>query len=122
MSALTLNDGLVIGVSILVLAGAGLSLLGAVGLVRLQSFYDRVHAPTLGSTLGMALILVASWLWFGISEGRWLPRELLIAVFLTVTTPVTLILLARAALFRDRTEEAQPGEKSVPAAGGPSKK
>ena len=41
-------------------------------------------------------------------------REVLIAVFLTVTTPVTLILLARAALFRDRTEAPEPGEKPVP--------
>ncbi|RZJ43459.1 MAG: cation:proton antiporter, partial [Brevundimonas sp.] len=75
---------------------------------------DRVHAPTLGATLGMALILVASWLYFGAAQGRWLPRELLIAVFLTVTTPVTLILLARAALFRDRTEQSAPEEKPVP--------
>lgn len=98
----------------LVLAGAGLSLLGAIGLVRLRSFYDRVHAPTLGATLGMALILLASWLYFGTAQGRWLPRELLIAVFLTVTTPVTLILLARAALFRDRTGPSAPDEKPVP--------
>ena len=34
-------------------------------------------------------------------------REILIGLFLTVTTPVTLILLARAALFRDRTEGAE---------------
>lgn len=121
MSGLTLNDGLMILVSALVLIGAGLSLLGAFGLVKLQSFYDRVHAPTLGSTLGMTMILIASWLFFGLTEGRWLPRELLIAVFLTVTTPVTLILLARAALFRDRTEETEPNEKSVPAAGGQPK-
>lgn len=98
----------------LVVCGASLSLLGALGLVRLTSFYERVHAPTLGATLGMALILSASWLYFGSAHGRWLPRELLIGVFLTVTTPVTLILLARAALFRDRTEESEPGEKVVP--------
>jgi multicomponent K+:H+ antiporter subunit G len=101
----------------LVVAGAGLSLLGALGLVRLRSFYERVHAPTLGATLGMVLILIGSWLYFGTAQGRWLPRELLIAVFLTVTTPVTLILLARAALFRDRTEAPEPAEKAVPPGG-----
>ena len=31
-------------------------------------------------------------------------HELLIGLFVTVTTPVTLMLLARAAVFRDRTE------------------
>ena len=100
----------------LAISGAGLSLLGTVGLVRLKSFYDRVHAPTLGATLGMALILTASWLYFLPSQERWLPRELLIGLFLTVTTPVTLILLARAALFRDRTEVSEPEEKPVPEA------
>ena len=115
MSPAPLPDLLAVLVAVLAFGGAALSLLGAVGLVRLGSFYDRVHAPTLGTTLGMALILLASWLAFGPGQGRWLPRELLIAVFLTVTTPVTLILLARAALFRDRVEGARPGEKVVPA-------
>ena len=114
MTGTTLPDWLAITVAILAVSGAGLSLLGAFGLVRLTSFYDRVHAPTLGATLGMALILTASWLYFGGTQGRWLPREALIAVFLTVTTPVTLILLARAALFRDRTERSEPKEKAVP--------
>ncbi|MFN3877725.1 MAG: monovalent cation/H(+) antiporter subunit G [Brevundimonas sp.] len=91
----------------LAVAGSALSLLGAVGLMRLKTFYERVHAPTLGATLGMALILGASVVWFTTVEGRFMPREILIGLFLTVTTPVTLILLARAALFRDRTEKAK---------------
>ena len=111
MTGPLLSDGMAILVAVVVVSGAGLSLLGAIGLVRLGSFYDRVHAPTLGATLGMALILLGSWLAFGADEGRWLPRELLIAVGLTVTTPVTLILLARAALFRDRVEQTAADER-----------
>ena len=114
MNTASIPEWLALIIAVLAVAGAGLSLLGVFGLVRLKSFYDRVHAPTLGATLGMALILLASWLYFGAAQGRWLPRELLIAVFLTVTTPVTLILLARAALFRDRTEAPEPEEKPVP--------
>ena len=91
----------------LAVIGSGLSLLGAVGLVRLKTFYERVHAPTLGATLGMALVLLASIVWFTTVERRFMPREILIGLFLTVTTPVTLILLARAALFRDRTEAGE---------------
>lgn len=117
MNGVSMPEWLAAIIAVLAVSGAALSLLGVVGLVRLGSFYDRVHAPTLGATLGMALILLASWLYFGAAQGRWLPRELLIAVFLTVTTPVTLILLARAALFRDRTEASEPGEKPVPADG-----
>ena len=91
----------------LAVIGSALSLLGAVGLVRLKTFYERVHAPTLGATLGMALVLLASIVWFTTVERRFMPREILIGLFLTVTTPVTLILFARAALFRDRTEGAE---------------
>ena len=94
-------------VVVLAVIGSALSLLGAVGLVRLKTFYERVHAPTLGATLGMALVLLASIVWFTTVERRFMPREILIGLFLTVTTPVTLILLARAALFRDRTEGAE---------------
>ena len=38
-------------------------------------------------------------------KGRPVVHEVLIALFLTITTPVTLMLLGRAALYRDRTEQ-----------------
>ena len=94
-------------VTVLALAGAGLSLIGTIGLVQLRTFYERVHAPTLGATLGMALVLASSVIYFTVAERRFMPREVLIGLFLTITTPVTLILLARAALFRDRTEAGE---------------
>ena len=37
-------------------------------------------------------------------HGRPVLHEILIGVFLTVTTPITLMLLVRAALYRDREE------------------
>jgi multicomponent K+:H+ antiporter subunit G len=87
-----------------VVLGAGLTLAGSIGLIRLENFYDRIHAPTLGATLGTGSILIASMIYFSALESRPILHEILIAVFLTVTTPITLILLARAALYRDRTE------------------
>ncbi|GJD76071.1 MULTISPECIES: monovalent cation/H(+) antiporter subunit G [Methylobacterium] len=92
----------------LAIAGAGVSLTGALGLVRLRTFYERVHAPTLGATLGMALILTSSMVLLSLLEGRLVLRDALIGVFLTITTPVTLLLLARAAAQRDR-HEGNPG-------------
>ena len=97
--------------ALLLLLGAGLTLTGSLGLLRLGSFYDRIHAPTLGTTLGMASILAGSDLFFSVLETRPVVHEMLIAVFVTVTTPVTLMLLVRAALYRDRTE----GSRDVPA-------
>ena len=90
--------------ALLLLLGAGLSFIGSLGLLRLKSFYDRVHAPTLGTTLGTGSILIASMLFFSVLGSRFVIHEILIAVFVTVTTPVTLILLVRAAIFRDRRE------------------
>jgi multicomponent K+:H+ antiporter subunit G len=97
-----------IAVAALVLAGAAFTLIGAIGLVRLRFFYDRVHAPTLGATLGSALILLGSMLCFSVLQTRLVVHEILIAVFSLVTTPVTFILLVRAALYRDRSE-SNPG-------------
>lgn len=92
--------------AILVLVGAAVTLIGSVGLLRLGSFYERVHAPTLGTTLGTGCILVASMICFSVLQTRPVLHELLITIFALVTTPVTLILLVRAALFRDRSENA----------------
>ena len=91
-------------VGLLVLAGAGITLIGSLGLLRLNSFFDRVHAPTLGSSMGAMLIVLASIVCFSVLRGRPSLHELLIALFLTATAPVAFMLLARSALFRDRTE------------------
>lgn len=99
-------------VAFCVLAGSAVTLIGSFGLLRLGNFYARVHAPTLGATFGMGTILLGSALYFSMLETRPVVHEILIATFVTFTTPVTLMLLARAALYRDRTE----GSSEVPAA------
>jgi multicomponent K+:H+ antiporter subunit G len=96
--------------ALLLLLGAGLTLTGSLGLLRLQSFYERIHAPTLGTTLGIGCVLLASMVFFSALQARLVLHELLIAAFMVVTTPVTLMLLARAALYRDRRE----GRDEVP--------
>lgn len=90
--------------SVLVLAGAGLTLIGSLGLLRLKTFYERVHAPTLGTTLGAGSVLVGSMIYFSVLQSRPVLHEILIAIFITVTTPVTLMLLVRAAVHRDDHE------------------
>jgi multicomponent K+:H+ antiporter subunit G len=97
-------------VSLSLLGGAALTLIGAIGTVRFDSFFERVHAPTLGTSYGAGGILLGSMIFFTVLEQRLVLHEVLIIVFVTVTTPVTLMLLARAALFRDRTE----GDAGVP--------
>jgi multicomponent K+:H+ antiporter subunit G len=92
----------------LLVAGAAITLVGTLGLIKFQSFYQRVHAPTLGTTLGTACISLASMIYFSALGSRIVVHEILIVLFVTVTTPITLIILVRAAVFRDETESNRP--------------
>jgi len=91
-------------VAILLLCGAIITLIGSIGLLRLPAFQHRMHAPTLGSTLGTGSILIGSMVCFSVLHSRLMIHELLIALFLTLTTPVGFMLLARAALYRSRVD------------------
>ena len=100
-------------VALCTLLGAALALIGSFGLLRLRTFYERVHAPTLGTTLGTALVLLASMLFFSVLESRPILHELLIAVFMVVSTPVTFMLLVRAAGHRESSATRGSGDTSL---------
>lgn len=87
---------------LLVFAGALFAFLGSLGLVRLPSFYERVHPPTMGTTLGTALVVAGSIVYFSALQSRPVIHEVLIAILMSVSTPVTYMLLVRAALHRDQ--------------------
>jgi multicomponent K+:H+ antiporter subunit G len=95
-------------VGLLAILGAALALIGSFGLLRLPTFYQRVHPPTMGTTGGAGLILAASMLLFSALESRPVLHEIVIAAFVVVTTPVTYMLLMRAAVHRDRTKRDEP--------------
>lgn len=99
-------------VAVLVILGSTLAFLGAVGLVTLRTFYQRLHAPTLGTTMGVVSLAAASSLLFSFLGGRVVLHEVVIVILVIVTTPVTLITLGRAALRRDRSKS----ESSLPSA------
>jgi len=86
--------------AVLVFMGALVAFVGSLGLLRLPTFFERVHPPTMGSTVGTMLILAGSMLHFSVLESRLVLHEVLIAAFLTFSTPVTYLLLGRAALGR----------------------
>ncbi|MDH4416781.1 Na+/H+ antiporter subunit G [Acidovorax sp. HMWF029] len=89
-------------VALLVLAGAGLALLGSTGLLSLSTFYERMHAPAIIATLGCWLIMHGTVLYFSVADRSLALHALLIAVFVAVTVPIMSIFLMRAALFRAR--------------------
>jgi multicomponent K+:H+ antiporter subunit G len=94
----------------LVLAGATLAFIGALGLLRMPTFFERVHPPTMGTTLGAWLIIGGSIAWFAFVEGRLALHEAAIGLFLVVTTPDTYLLLGQAALARDAAKAAPEAE------------
>ncbi len=96
--------------AVLLVGGAAVTLTGALGLLRLKSFYERVHAPTLGTTLGTTCIALASMIYFSVIGGRSGLHELLIIVFVTATTPISLMILVRAAVLRDAPRELPPAD------------
>ncbi len=96
-----LPDVVAATVALLVVLGAALALVGSFGLLRLPTFYERVHPPTMGTTLGLGCILLASMALFSALGSRAVLHEIVIAVFAIVTTPVTYVLLVRAAVRRD---------------------
>lgn len=79
---------------LLVLAGAALAFGGSIGLVRMKTFFERVHPPTMGTTLGTALILAGSMIHLGTLH------EVLIGLLMAVTTPISYVLLVAAARRR----------------------
>ncbi|CAI06407.1 MULTISPECIES: monovalent cation/H(+) antiporter subunit G [Aromatoleum] len=86
----------------LLVVGGLLTLVGSLGLLRLQDFHARIHAPTMGSTLGTGCILLASILVSSVLAQRPVVHELLITVFVVLTSPVTAMLLMRASIYRRR--------------------
>lgn len=86
----------------LMLLGAFLALLGTTGLLRMPTFFQRVHVTTLASTLGAWSIAIGAALYFSFSQHRLALHPLLVPALLALTVPVSTFFLMRAALFRHR--------------------
>lgn len=88
-------------VSLLLILGATIALIGALGLLRLRTFYQRIHGPAVTITFGAGGILLASMLYFTVAQSRLVIHEVIISVFLLMTAPVVSMLIMRAAVYRD---------------------
>ena len=88
----------------LLIVGGLLTLTASLGLLRLPDFYARMHPPAMASTLGTGCVLIASMIVSSAIEGRPVIHELLITLFIVITTPITAMLLMRAALHRGRVK------------------
>ena len=80
----------------LIMTGALFLLLGALGILRLPDVYNRLQAGTKATTLGAFGSIIG----VGLLRPEWLPKAILIAVFLLMTNPVSSHALARASYRR----------------------
>ncbi len=94
--------------SVLVVTSGVAVVLSAVGLLRLPDFFVRLHPPALAYTWGIWSVALASILHFSILESRPMLHPWLIPILLSLTVPVTTLLLARVALFRRRAAGVVP--------------
>jgi multicomponent K+:H+ antiporter subunit G len=94
---------------LLVLAGL-VTLIGSFGLLRLRSFRERMHAPTMGMTLGAFCVALAATVIASLLQHRPIVHEWLICLFLFMTVPVTAILLMQSARRRQRERPDAPDD------------
>lgn len=105
----------------LLIASSLFALTGALGLLRLEDFFQRMHPPALASTLGAWCVALASIIYFSALKSEPVIHAWLIPVLLAITVPVTTLLLARTALFRKRMAgDDVPAEVSSGAGNGES--
>lgn len=88
--------------------------LGGFSLVKLSSFFHRIHGPTKASTLGVGCILLASIFYHTVHGAGLHPREILITVFLFLTAPVAAHLMSRAALSLMEGRPSDPSNTPDP--------
>ena len=93
--------------AVLLLAGAFFALVGSYGTFRLKDFFQRVHAPTKATTLGVGCTVLASAFYFTGQTGSLQMQELLIVMFLFITAPVSAHTLTRAAIHLRVKSEAR---------------
>lgn len=74
--------------AISLLVGAFFTLVGSIGLLKLNTSMTRLHAPTKVGTMGVGALLLASMIHsYTFGEGSF--HELLIMAFLFVTAPIS---------------------------------
>ncbi len=102
ITAAELPAWIVIPISLLLIVGGVVTVIGSLGLLRLSDFFSRMHGPSMGNTIGTGCVLLASLLTSSALAGRPVVHELLITLFIVMSSPVTSMMLVQAALYRNR--------------------
>ncbi|WP_340575096.1 Na+/H+ antiporter Mnh2 subunit G [Staphylococcus aureus] len=83
--------------AVMLLLGSFIALISAIAIVKFQDVFLRSHAATKSSTLSVLLTLIGVLIYFIVNTGFFSVRLLLSLVFINLTSPVGMHLVARAA-------------------------
>lgn len=89
-------------VAVLLVVSGVFVVISAIGFLRLPDFFMRMHPPALAYTFGSWSVTLAGILYFSAIEARPVLHPWLIIILLSISVPVTTLLLSRVALFRRR--------------------
>ena len=101
-------------VGVLLIVSGVFTLSSAVGIVRFNSFFQRMHPTALAYSFSAWIVTLASIVYFSAVETSVTVHPWLIIVFLSITVPVTTIFLARTNLFRNRISKDPETEVPPP--------
>ncbi len=106
-------------VAFFLLFGIFFIITGTVGLLRLPDFYNRIHAPTKATTLGVSSTILGAVIHFyGFPPADGF-KELLAILFIFLTAPVGAHMLAKAAyhskidLWKDTIVDERAGKRVI---------
>lgn len=97
-----------ITVSFFLVVSGIFGLIGSFGMIRLKDTMQRLHAPTKATTLGVGGALIASMLFFALFEGRLSFHEIMVSVFLFLTSPIIGNFIAKAHMHQHVKEDELP--------------
>lgn len=106
MLSLSVREILEWAAILLILLGSIISVISALGLIRLPDVYTRSHAASKSSTLAVLVSLLGAFIYFWFHDGYVSIRLILGIIFVFITAPVAGHLICRAA-YRARVPLAE---------------
>jgi multicomponent K+:H+ antiporter subunit G len=97
--------------TLLLVVGGLVTAIGSLGLLRMPNFFARMHGPSMGNTLGTGCVLIASMIMSSALLHRPVAHEIIITAFIVIGSPVTAMMVMRAALYRTRVNELRRQQK-----------
>lgn len=82
---------------IFVILGSLISIVAAIGIIRLEDIYSRAHAAGKAATLGAMFLLFGTFLYFFATEGIGNMQLLLGIIFILITGPLSSHMIMKAA-------------------------